>query len=107
MAARVCRSCHLSWENSPDYNPCPICGSETEYTAYADPDKDIEVAVAEATHLTSSQRRILLHRRKTFVRLGFAGAVLEVLVESQVDLHEAQALIEKGCPLDLAAHILI
>jgi hypothetical protein len=107
MAGRVCRTCGLSYGNSPDFDPCPICGVATEYSASAIPDADIEVAVAAALHVSASQRRILMHRRRTFVRLGFAGAMLDMLAESDVDLHQAQQLREQGCPLDLVAQILI
>lgn len=107
MACRVCRTCNLSHENSTDCNPCPICGSETIYVADGKPDEDIVVAVKAALHLSPSQRGVIMWRRRRLVAMGFTGAMLEVLTESDVDLHKAQSMLDNGCSHDLLRHILL
>jgi hypothetical protein len=107
VACRVCRACKLSYANSPDFNPCPICDMETIYVADGMPDTDIDVAVREALHVPAGQRKVLMWRRRELVDLGFSGAILEVLVESPVDLHELASLMARGCPSGLAVEILL
>jgi len=106
MAARVCGVCRLRLPNRTDMNPCPVCGAETGYDQLADPDPEIEVEVRAALHVSASRRGLLMHRRRRFVRLGFSGAMLDMLAESSVDLHEAEDLVGRGCPLDLVPRIL-
>lgn len=107
MPARACRSCGLSFGNSPEFNPCPVCGSETVYDKDAEPDADIEVAVKAALHVPPGRRSLLMWRRRQFVSLGFAGAILDLLVESPVDAHELRLLVARGCPSETAAEILL
>lgn len=109
MPRRVCKPCDLSLPNRVDYDPCPVCGGETKYLKTGEPDADwqFEVEYAQALHVSPAKRRVLMWRRREFVSLGFAGAMLELLVESPVSPHEVAALIGGGCSVELAADILL
>jgi hypothetical protein len=45
-------------------------------------------------------------RLSEFKRMGFSMPDAELLNEWQADLHEAQALVSAGCPLDVVMRIL-
>lgn len=109
MARRVCKPCDLSLPNKVDFDPCPVCGGDTVYKQAGSPDPDwaLEVEYAQALHVSPAKRRILMWRRRSFVSLGYKGAMLELLVESPVDPHEADVLIGNGCPRQTAAEILL
>lgn len=109
MSCRVCHSCNLSLPNKSEWNPCPVCGHETEYKQIGSPDKDWEIAVevGKAKHVSPAKRRILMWRRRSFVSLGYGGALLDVLVESPVDPHALDDLIKKGAERLVAAQILL
>lgn len=84
-----------------------MCGKETEYDRLGDPSPEFEVEVAQAKYVGSARRKLLLSRRRYFYRLGYRGAVLEVLVESPVDPHDTEDLLKGGCPPDVAVRILL
>lgn len=109
MARRVCKPCDLSLPNSQDYKFCPVCNHETTYSKTGEPAEDweLEVEYAQALHVSPAKRRILMWRRRSFVSLGFTGAMLDLLVESPVDPHDADVLIGNGCEQTLAAQILL
>lgn len=45
-------------------------------------------------------------RYRNFLKLGFPQVDAELLADSHVDLHEAEALVEAGCSHELAELIL-
>lgn len=109
MARRVCKPCDLSLPNKVEFDPCPVCGGETKYSKTGEPlnDWQLEVEYAQALHVSPAKRRILMWRRREFVTLGYAGAMLELLVESPVDPHDAETLIGNGCDKLVAVEILL
>jgi hypothetical protein len=58
------------------------------------------LTVSEADSIVSWRLHVLL-------LAGASVLVAEQLAESDVDLHEAVALIEQGCPPAIAARILL
>ena len=62
----------------------------------------MEAAVATETE----EDKVLLHRIGCFLGLGYGLEEAEVLASSDVDHHELQALLLKGCARGLAAEIL-
>lgn len=103
MSCRVCQGCELRVPHL--LNVCPACGDETRYDETLHPDEDWEYKAAQ--YVSPARRRIVMWRRKTFVEAGFSGALLDLLVESTVDPHEAADLVRGGCPVDLACQILL
>lgn len=103
MACRACKTCELRVPLATLV--CPACGDETLYEDALQPDDDWEFKAAR--YVSPAGRRQILWRRKVFVEAGFSGAVLDMLVESKVDPHEATDLVRKGCGVDLAAQILL
>lgn len=59
--------------------------------------------VAEAPE----HERVYLHRVDAFRRLGYDDLEAEYLAQSGVDWHEIEALLAKGCSLNLAARIVM
>ena len=52
--------------------------------------------------------RIERWRREELERAGYpAESAAEIATRLDVDLHQAVALIERGCPADIAARILL
>lgn len=107
MACRVCRGCKLSFPNQSDH-ACPICGGDTTYIQSGRPDEDWELAVeyGRANFPAVTESGLRAWRRKQLEALGFSGAILDLLVEG-ADVHLAADLVERGCPLDAAARILL
>lgn len=103
MSCRVCQGCELRLPHL--LTICPACGDETRFDNDLDPDDDWEYRAAR--YVSPARRRIIMWRRKAFVEAGFSGAILELLVESQVDPHEAADLVSHGCPIDVAVQILL
>jgi hypothetical protein len=58
--------------------------------------------------IETEQERVERWRAEELVRAGYepAGAA-ELAARSDVDLHQAIALLERGCPADLALAILL
>ena len=46
-------------------------------------------------------------RRESLERAGYEGELAERIARSDADLHRAVALLEQGCPPELAADILL
>ena len=61
----------------------------------------------ESPVLASESGRIRIWRFDEFRRLGFATAAALLLVDAPVELSAARRLIRLGCPLPLAAAILL
>lgn len=55
---------------------------------------------------TLDNEQVLAHRMRQFLRLGFDAERAGVLAETGVDWHQAAALIDQQCPLDIAFEIL-
>lgn len=52
------------------------------------------------------QAGVIAHRMRRLSSLGFAGARALELAETNVDVREIARLVDKGCPLELAAEIV-
>jgi hypothetical protein len=62
--------------------------------------------IAHETDETELER-VERWRTGELVRAGFApGLAIELAARLDVDLHEAVALVERGCPPELASRIL-
>ncbi len=109
MAARCCQSCDIRYPASPGYERCEACGNETAYRVGEMPQPDweekVELLLARAPSLTEATMRDW--RRTQLARLGFDGALLDLLAEQHTDIHLAQDLVGRGCPLVTAARILL
>lgn len=106
MACRRCSTCAINYPMS--VGSCHVCGDTTDYLANVDPGDDwqTDVVLAQAGP-SAGERQVQLWRREQLGRLGFGGAVLDVLVEADTDVHRAADLIGAGCPVETAARILI
>jgi hypothetical protein len=49
---------------------------------------------------------VLTWRRQRLLEVGFPWALADQLAHGRVDLHEILALVDRGCPPELAAAIL-
>ena len=50
---------------------------------------------------------VLENRAKRFEGMGFTSYLADFLAETRIDVWQMQALLDKGCPHDLAVEILI
>lgn len=109
MARRVCQVCRLSLPNATDMNPCPVCERETTFVQDGEPDADWKVAVeyALAKKVSPKEKKRRDQRTGRLTRLGFAGVELDMLAESDADLHAVEDLIDKGCSTSLAVRIVL
>lgn len=62
------------------------------------PDADWQERVLSALEQT---------RRSRLAGLGYEGGLLDLLVDSAVDVDELAALVQRGCPPGTAARILL
>lgn len=63
---------------------------------------------AVETYIETESERVERWRTEELLRVGYDVETATVMAaDSAVDLHAALALIERGCPPDLAARILL
>jgi hypothetical protein len=55
----------------------------------------------------TDQENVVSWRLHVLLQVGYSIRAAELLADSNVDLHEAVELVEKGCPPETAARILI
>lgn len=106
MACRRCSTCGINYPTS--YQSCEACGEKTDWMVGDEPDPDYDEKVRlrlAGPSVTEAGMRDYRHRELS--RLGFGGAILDVLADASTDVHLARQLIESGCPLETAARILI
>jgi DNA-nicking Smr family endonuclease len=66
------------------------------------------MTTAELQRAGATQEEVVAWRREQLTRAGCRRFEAEVLArEARVDLHEAVALLERGCPSRIALEILI
>ena len=66
------------------------------------------MTTAELQRAGATQEEVVAWRREQLRRAGCRRFEAEVLArEARVDLHEAVALLERGCPSRIALEILI
>ena len=66
------------------------------------------MTATETTRPETEIERIERWRREELERAGFAiEAAAEIATRLDIDLHRAVELIERGCPADIAARILL
>lgn len=106
---RRCSKCDINYPSDSNYVHCPVCDFATaQLSGVEDEDYDVKMEIMLLRDLSPEERKRILWRRKSLVRLGFLGAMLDLLVGSPVDLHELEDLIKKrGCSPDLAARIVL
>lgn len=56
---------------------------------------------------TGTDVRVQAWRLLRLSQLGFASPILDLIAESNADLHVTERLLEQGCPLDVAAQIVL
>jgi hypothetical protein len=107
MACRRCSQCGINYPTNEQ--ECPVCEGATDWLSNDDPDVDWQLAVRlrEAQTPSNTDAEMFRYRKTRLMALGFDGVLLELLVESPADIHEAERLVKSGCPLDTAAHILL
>jgi len=60
------------------------------------------------TTLETESERIQRWRRELLEKAGYGSATaVELAARPDVDLHVAMGLVERGCPADIAARILL
>jgi hypothetical protein len=65
-------------------------------------------AVEAEERLESEQERVERWRAEELLRAGYdTGAAIDLACRSDVDLHGAIELLERGCPPELAPQILL
>jgi hypothetical protein len=105
---RLCGRCDISYPSESSYTNCPVCDSVTTHiSGEADPDHEVKSELGIIRRLSPEARKALLWRRKRLVALGYYGAMLDLLADSGVDLHDISDLITGGCTPDLAARIVL
>ncbi|MGZ4334609.1 MAG: hypothetical protein ACXVRJ_10100 [Gaiellaceae bacterium] len=63
---------------------------------------------AVETYIETESERVERWRTEELIRVGFDPDIAVVMaIEPGVDLHAATDLIERGCPPDIAARILL
>ena len=63
---------------------------------------------AVETYIETESERVERWRTEELIRVGFHPDVAVVMaIEPSIDLHAAVDLIERGCPPDVAARILL
>jgi hypothetical protein len=67
------------------------------------PDEDEDIACAP----DPEQVRVYIWRKRMFLRLGFGRGEAQLLAMGGLDWHEAEKLVNAGCPLDLAFDLLV
>jgi hypothetical protein len=106
MACRRCSTCGISYPTH--VSECRVCEAKTDWIGDVEPDADWEQAVElRPVQTDASEQKVREWRHILLERLGFAGAYLELLVEQPTDLRLAEKLVGEGCPLDVAARILL
>lgn len=55
----------------------------------------------------ADEAKTMSWRLETLLKAGYALAQAELLADSDVDLHQAVELVERGCPPATAARILV
>ncbi len=108
MAAYRCGNCNLSYPHG-EPNKCPICGATAYYRGDLNPDQDWEARVEIAASKTLEGSPSQEWRFEWFRRMGFGPALSAVLADCrEITPRDVQErLIDKGCPTDLAARILL
>lgn len=56
---------------------------------------------------TAEARRVELWRRRRFLELGFDKGQAQLLAMGGIDWHEAERLVKRDCPVDLAFRLLV
>lgn len=54
---------------------------------------------------TAEVEQVEMWRVDRLVRMGFTGEQVAALLEANVDLHEAEQLVQAGCPHELVVQI--
>lgn len=63
--------------------------------------------VADEPRPPSEHERVLSYQEQRFMELGFNVLQAAELAESGVDWHDADRLLEHGCPLEMSLLILL
>jgi hypothetical protein len=107
MPARLCRSCAISYPGGSV--ECPVCGQTTIWNPDAEPDSNWEDRVDNYRALHNPEgKAVRAWRERRLTRMGFTGWGLDVLADiPEVWLRDVEALLERGCPHDTAARILL
>lgn len=108
MAARLCRSCGISYPNGS--GDCEACGQATTWDPNALPDPDWEARVENYRLASPSleERKMRSWRERRLTQMGFEGAFLDLLAGTPgVQLHDIESLLARGCSHDDAARILL
>jgi len=69
--------------------------------------RSVSEAVAEYTAEDDERMSVLRWRQDRFIAMGFGLANSASLAGSDADPHDAERLLARGCPVDLAAEILL
>lgn len=107
MSCRRCSRCGLHLP--PSFLDCPGCGEKTAWFSNVDPDPDWQqtVELMRAEKDARGDENVAGWRRGRLAELGFAGAMLDLLADSPVDVHRLADLVGRGCPAETAARILL
>ena len=63
---------------------------------------------AELRRLETDEERVLQWRRQALEQAGYPSRLaLKLALRGEVDLHLAAGLVERGCPAETAARILL
>jgi hypothetical protein len=75
---------------------------------YMDSEEGLEVSATEITITDTENEKVQRWRAEALERAGYDPTTAAVLAErTDVDLHAATALIERGCTPELALRILL
>lgn len=103
---RRCSKCDINYPADSSFSTCQVCEGHTiSLAGEHDLDHEVRVQALQAKQLSIEARKMILWRRRNLVRMGFLGAMLDLLTESPVDLHKLEDLIKSGCSPDTAARI--
>ena len=107
MGSRFCENCNIRFPSG--HQECEVCGRANVYDASRPEDADWQLSVEALIEVRPSKRERQRRswRAQVLSKKGFCGALLELMVESSVDVREAERMVDAGCPPDLAARILL
>jgi hypothetical protein len=107
MAARRCIICSCNFPAKGDFKECPLCGETTKSRADLSPHDDWKKRIEDAAKDTPFEDGINKHRAERFEKAGLdPGRAQWFAWRADVDLHEFEGLIERGCEVETAARIV-
>jgi hypothetical protein len=101
--------CAINWPNKSAFDTCPVCDESTDFISNANPSADWQERQEEGTALPTAGHDSAVgdYRFERFRGLGLDIITAMSLASNRdVDIHEFERLLSRGCDLDTAAAIV-